>query len=80
MDLGIAEKDVKAKEILLGKGGATETELLNAKKSLLSAQLGLEKAKMDLDKLNIRAPFKGVIVNLPYYTAQCRQLLPMRYY
>ena len=68
MDLGIAEKDVKAKEILLGKGGATETELLNAKKSLLSAQLGLEKAKMDLDKLNIRAPFKGVIVNLPYYT------------
>ncbi|WP_294140233.1 efflux RND transporter periplasmic adaptor subunit [uncultured Sanguibacteroides sp.] len=68
MDLKIKEKEVAGNEILLEKGGVTEKDLLTSKSGLVSARLGVEKAKMDLDKLNIRAPFKGVIVNLPYYT------------
>ena len=36
--------------------------------SYINAKLNLENAYITLEKMNIRAPFRGVIVNLPYYT------------
>lgn len=41
----------------------------NAENSYINAKLGLENAHITLGKMSIKAPFRGVIVNLPYFTS-----------
>lgn len=68
MQVDIAEKEWKGNQILLDKGGVTEKDVLNSESNYLSAKLSLEDAKIKMDQLTIKAPFKGVIVKLPYFT------------
>lgn len=68
LQIQITEKEWEGQKVLFEKGGATEKDVNNAKDSYINAKLNLENAYITLEKMNIKAPFKGVIVNLPYYT------------
>lgn len=68
LQIGITEKEWEGQKILYDKGGATQKDVSNAENSYINAKLALETAYITLGKLNIAAPFKGVIVALPYNT------------
>lgn len=68
MSLEIAEQDEVKKRALYEKGGVTQTEVRNAEVSIANAKYSYENALISLSKMNIKAPFTGVIVNLPHYT------------
>lgn len=68
LQIQITEKEWEGQKILFEKGGATEKDVNNAQNSYINAKLSLENAHITLDKMNIKAPFKGAIVNLPYFT------------
>ena len=68
LQIQITEKEWEGQKILLEKGRATEKDVNNAENSYINAKLALENGYITLEKLSIKAPFKGVIVNLPYYT------------
>ncbi|MGB5990367.1 MAG: efflux RND transporter periplasmic adaptor subunit [Marinifilaceae bacterium] len=69
LGLKIADNEWDAQKRLLKKGGITQKEVNNSESSYINAKYSLETAKINLEKLNIRAPFKSVIVALPYHTA-----------
>lgn len=68
MQVDIAKKEWEGQKAVYEKGGATEKDVLNAESAFITAQIAMETANTDLEKLNIRAPFKGAIVSLPYFT------------
>lgn len=68
LQIGITQKEWEGQKILFEKGGATQKDVSNAENSYINAKLALENAYITLDKMSIKAPFKGVIVNLPYFT------------
>jgi len=53
---------------LFDKGGVTRLELSQAERSYIDAKYAYENALINLAKLRITAPFKGVITSLPYYS------------
>ncbi len=68
LSLEIAEQDEVKKRALYEKGGVTQSEVRNAEVSIANARYSYENAQISLEKMNIKAPFTGVIVNLPHYT------------
>ena len=68
MQVDIAQKEWNGQKAVYEKGGATEKDVLTAESAYISAQTALETANSDLAKLTIKAPFKGAIVSLPYFT------------
>lgn len=68
LSLDLAEKEWKAQKNLFKKGGVTQKDVTNAENSYINAEYALDNAKISLEKLKIRAPFRGVIVALPYFT------------
>ena len=68
MQVDIAKKEWEGQKAVFEKGGATEKDVLNAESSYIQAQTALETAYTELAKLTIKAPFKGAIVSLPYFT------------
>lgn len=68
LQIQIDEKEWEGQKILFDKGGATQKDVNNAENSYINAKLALETAYITLGKLNIKSPFKGVIVSLPYFT------------
>ena len=68
LQIQIAEKEWEEQKVLFEKGGATEKDVNNAENSYINAKLALENAYITLEKMNVKTPFKGVIVNLPYFT------------
>jgi len=68
LQIEIAEKEWEGQKTLLEKGGATQKDVNTAETSYINAKLALENAYITLSKMEIKAPFDGVIVNLPYYT------------
>jgi RND family efflux transporter MFP subunit len=72
LSLEIAEQEqVKQKE-LLEKGGATGSQVKNAEVQATNARYELANAMLNLEKMNVKAPFDGVIVNLPHYSDEAR--------
>lgn len=69
LSLEIAEQDEAKNRAIYEKGGVTLSELRNAEVAITNAKYSYENAKLNLDKMNIKAPFTGVIVNLPHYTS-----------
>lgn len=72
MDLEISEREYEKQQSLLDKGGVTLREVTNAKQQFINAGYNYENALIQLSKMNIEAPFSGVIVELPYYTQGVR--------
>ncbi|HSO87134.1 MAG TPA: efflux RND transporter periplasmic adaptor subunit [Draconibacterium sp.] len=72
LNLEISENEYEKQKSLYEKGGVTLRELRNSEVSRTNAQYDFESAQIRLAKMNIIAPFSGVIVELPYYTKGTR--------
>jgi membrane fusion protein, multidrug efflux system len=68
LNLEISDDEYNKQKSLYEKGGVTLYELRNSEVSKTSAKYNYENAQLQLAKMNIIAPFSGIIVNLPYYT------------
>lgn len=68
LDLSISKSNYDKQKSLLAKGGVTESDLQNAQVQEINAQNAYEAAMINLAKMDVVAPFNGVIVDLPYYT------------
>ncbi|MBZ0163480.1 MAG: efflux RND transporter periplasmic adaptor subunit [Notoacmeibacter sp.] len=58
------EKEFEASERLAAKGSLPKLQLDNVRSALASAKSSLEQAQADLDRLQIHAPFAGIIDRL----------------
>ena len=72
LQLEIAEQEQAKQRELLGLGGATGGQVKNAEISASNARYALDNANISLEKMNVRAPFDGVITNLPHYTSDVK--------
>jgi RND family efflux transporter MFP subunit len=68
LNLEISEDEYNKQKSLYEKGGVTLYELRNSEVSKTTAQYNYENAELQLAKMNVIAPFSGVIVDLPYFT------------
>jgi len=68
LNLEIARQEYEKQKSLYEKGGVTLRELRNAERAYMDARYNYQYALLQLAKLEIRAPFEGMIVDLPYYT------------
>ena len=72
LNLELAEQEQAKTKSLYDKGGATLTEVKNSEVKIMNSRLDYENAEMNLEKMNIRAPFDGVIVNLPHFSEESK--------
>jgi membrane fusion protein, multidrug efflux system len=72
LNLEISEQEYEKQKSLYEKGGVTLRELRNAEVSATNAKYDFENAQVRLSKMDIVAPFTGVIVDLPFYTPGTR--------
>ncbi|MDY9918258.1 RND family efflux transporter, MFP subunit [Porphyromonadaceae bacterium NLAE-zl-C104] len=70
LSLEIAEQEQSKQKALHEKGGVTLSEMRNTEVRVTNARYDLENATINLEKMNVRAPFDGIIVSLPHYTQQ----------
>ncbi len=68
LNLEISEQEYEKQQSLYEKGGVTLRELRNSEVSKIDAQYSYENAQIQLAKMQVLAPFPGIIVELPYYT------------
>jgi membrane fusion protein, multidrug efflux system len=64
----ISKQEYEKQQSLHEKGGATLRELKNAEIGLINSQYDIESSQINLGKMSIKAPFSGVISDLPYFT------------
>ena len=64
-----AEREFIKQQGVYEKGGITLKEVKDAEAALINARYSFENAKISLAKLEIRAPFSGIIVDLPHFTS-----------
>ncbi len=69
LNFDISEREFIKQKSLYEKGGITQRELIDSERSFIDARYGLDNAKLSLDKLKIKSPFNGIIVDLPFYSA-----------
>lgn len=72
LNLEISEQEQNKQKVLYEKGGVTLSEMRNTEVRVTNARYDLENAKINMEKMNIKAPFDGVIVSLPHYTNDSR--------
>lgn len=70
LSLEIAEQEQGKQKILYEKGGVTLSEMRNTEVRVTNARYDLENGTINLEKMNVKAPFDGVVVSLPHYTQQ----------
>jgi len=68
LNIDKSKDEYKKKQRLFEKGGVTESELRDANIALVDKKANYESGLLALEKLKIKAPFNGVIVDMPYYT------------
>jgi len=68
LNLDVSENEFEKQKSLYDKGGATLRELKTSEQTLINARYTYAAAQMQLDKMLVKAPFDGVIVDLPFYT------------
>ena len=68
LSLEIAEQEQVKQKALYEKGGVTLSEMRNTEVKVTNARYDYENGKLNLEKMNVKAPFDGVIVDLPHYT------------
>ncbi len=70
--LEISKQTLDKQKSLYEKGGVTLSELKNSEIESVNAQYSYDDALLKLKKMNIKAPFSGSIVELPYITPNTR--------
>jgi len=68
LNLEITKQVFDKQQSLYDKGGVTLSELKNAEINYINANYSYEDAMLNLQKMHVKAPFAGVIIDLPYYT------------
>lgn len=68
LNLDLTDDNLKKKKSLYDKGGVTQTELKNASIEYVNAKYAYQNAEIQSSKMSVKAPFDGVIVELPYHT------------
>lgn len=68
IDLEISEMEYQKQIALYEKGGVTLREKVNGEKQFVTAKKAYENAQIQLDKMQVKAPFDGVITDMPYYS------------
>jgi RND family efflux transporter MFP subunit len=68
LNLDISKSEYEKQQSLYDKGGVTLRELKNSERALIEADYIYKNALIQLQKMKVKAPFSGVIIDLPYYT------------
>jgi RND family efflux transporter MFP subunit len=68
VDLEISRLEYEKQQSLYEKGGATLRELKNAEITLINTEYEMESSRINLAKMSLRAPFTGIIAELPHFT------------
>ncbi|MEA1886075.1 MAG: efflux RND transporter periplasmic adaptor subunit [Bacteroidota bacterium] len=68
LNLELAKSNLEKQESLYEKGGVTLNELKQAGYDYTNAQINLENARIQMEKMKITSLFDGVITKLPHYT------------
>ena len=68
LNLEISEQNYTKQKSLFEKGGVTQNDISSAEVSAINARDNYELAKIQFEKMKVRAPFRGVITSLPYFT------------
>jgi RND family efflux transporter MFP subunit len=68
LNLEITKQVFDKQQSLYDKGGVTLSELKNAEINYINANYSYEDALLRMQKMHVKAPFAGVIVDLPYFT------------
>jgi len=72
LSLEISKQVYEKQQSLYEKGGVTLSELKNAEIEYINSEYNYNDALIRLEKMHIKAPFSGVLVDLPYYTPQTK--------
>jgi membrane fusion protein, multidrug efflux system len=72
LNFDISELENQKQKSLYEKGGVTLRELKNSEVALAQANTDYENAKIQLAKMDVIAPFRGAIVDLPQVTGGTR--------
>ncbi|HPF50399.1 MAG TPA: efflux RND transporter periplasmic adaptor subunit [Draconibacterium sp.] len=72
LNLDISADEYQKQQSLYEKGGVTLRELRNSEVSKIDAQYNYDNAQIQLAKMQVVAPFSGIIAELPYYTEGVR--------
>lgn len=68
INLDITKQVYDKQQSLYEKGGATLTDVKNAEINYINAKYSFEDAQFRMQKMHVKAPFSGVLVDLPYFT------------
>lgn len=68
LNLEISEQNMKKQQSLFEKGGVTQLDYRNSEVSYTNAKDAFERANLQLAKMKVIAPFKGVLTDLPAFT------------
>ncbi len=68
INLDITKQVYDKQQSLYEKGGVTLSEVKNAEINYINAKYSYEDALFRLQKMHIKAPFTGILVDLPYFT------------
>lgn len=66
--LSSSENTFKKQKSLYDKGGVTLSELNAAEREFVNTKYDHQDALLQLEKMNVKAPFEGIIVEMPYQT------------
>ena len=72
LNLDISELENQKQKSLYEKGGVTLRELKNSEVQLAQAKTDYENARIQLAKMEVIAPFRGAVVDLPQITSGTR--------
>lgn len=72
LNLETSKQVFEKQQSLYDKGGVTLSELKNAEINFINANYSYEDALFRLQKMHIKAPFTGTIVDLPYFTPRVK--------
>jgi RND family efflux transporter MFP subunit len=61
-----AQREFEKQKALFDKGGITLREVTDAERMFIDADYALENARLQLARLEVRAPFAGILVDLPH--------------
>lgn len=68
LQVEISKNEWEAQQRIYDKGGITYKDKINAENAYNEAKYALEDAGLQMQKIQIKAPFSGIITALPYYT------------
>jgi RND family efflux transporter MFP subunit len=72
VDMEISKLEYEKQQALYEKGGATLRDLKNAEITQINTEYEMESSRISLAKMTLKAPFTGVIADLPYFTQDTR--------